>query len=88
VSAQAPLECIPVWVRRGSLVVTYPPERVAEGLGDSPESDRPLVATLWGEPRLGHAGVRLADGTRISWRRGRWHLPPERELQLREVETA
>ena len=58
---EAPLERIPVWVRAGSIVVTYPPEHVATGLGDTPESERPLIATLWGEPRLGHAAARLAD---------------------------
>jgi hypothetical protein len=51
----APLERIPVWVRAGSIVVTYPASHVARGLGDVDEAERPLVATLWGEPRLGHA---------------------------------
>jgi alpha-glucosidase (family GH31 glycosyl hydrolase) len=68
----APLERIPVWVRRGSIVVSYPAEHVARGLGDCAESERPLMATLWGEPRLGSTAVRLADGTRIAWRRGAW----------------
>jgi hypothetical protein len=81
----APLERIPVWVRAGSIVVTYPASHVACGLGDVDESDRPLVATLWGEPRLGHMSVRLADGTRISWRRGRWSVSPEREISFHQV---
>jgi alpha-glucosidase (family GH31 glycosyl hydrolase) len=85
VVVEAPLERIPVWVRSGSIVVTYPPEHVAGGLGDTPESERPLVATLWGRPPLGHTGVRLADGTRISWRRGKWAVPPGREIELREI---
>ena len=80
----APLERIPVWVRDGSIVVTYPAEHVARGLGDVPEAERPLVATLWGNPPLGHCAVRLADGTRIGWRNGRWSLPPGREVELRE----
>ena len=83
VVVQAPLERIPVWVRAGSIVVTYPASHVARGLGDVPELERPLVATLWGEPRGGRAAVRLADGTRITWRRGRWSVSPEREVDFR-----
>ena len=84
VSAPAPRERIPVWVREGSIVVTYPAEHVARGLGDTPESERPLEATLWGEPPIGHAAVRLADGTKMSWRRGRWTSSTERELTVLE----
>ena len=84
VVVQAPLERIPVWVRAGSIVVTYPASHVTRGLGDVPESERPLVATLWGEPRGGRAAVRLADGTRITWRRGRWSVSPEREVDFRD----
>jgi alpha-glucosidase (family GH31 glycosyl hydrolase) len=62
-----PLAQIPVWVREGSLIVTYPPEHVARGLGDVPESERPLIATLWGSPACGRATTRLADGTRLRW---------------------
>jgi alpha-glucosidase (family GH31 glycosyl hydrolase) len=80
----APLGGIPVWVRPGSIVVTYPLEHVADGLGDTPESERPLEATLWGEPQLGHACARLADGTRIHWRAGRWSVSdPDREVSFR-----
>ncbi|MGZ4168662.1 MAG: hypothetical protein ACXWPO_11095 [Candidatus Limnocylindrales bacterium] len=68
----APVERIPVWVRAGSIVVTYPARHVAAGLGDVPEIERPLVATLWGKPRLGRTAARLADGGRIAWRAGRW----------------
>jgi hypothetical protein len=89
VVVEAPLERIPVWVRAGSIVVTYPASHVARGLGDVPEGERPLVATLWGAPRLGRAGVRLADGTRISWDRGRWSVAPAcssgRDVDLREI---
>ena len=89
VVVEAPLERIPVWVRAGSIVVTYPASHVARGLGDVPEGERPLVATLWGAPRLGRAGVRLADGTRISWDRGRWSVAPAcssgRDVNLREI---
>jgi alpha-glucosidase (family GH31 glycosyl hydrolase) len=84
VTVQAPLERIPVWVRSGSIVVTYPADHVATGLGDVPESERPLEATLWGEPRLGRTAVRLADGTRIGWRHGEWHVSdPGREVVFR-----
>lgn len=71
VQAAAPLHQIPVWVRRGAIVVTLPAAHVASGLGDTPEGERPLEATLWGEPACGRALVRLADGTRIGWRSGR-----------------
>ena len=82
---EAPLERIPVWVRAGSIVVTYPAAHVARGLGDVPEAERSLVATLWGVPRLGRTAVELADGTRISWRRGRWSATPERDVTFREI---
>jgi alpha-glucosidase (family GH31 glycosyl hydrolase) len=82
---EAPLERIPVWVRNGSIVVTYPPGHVSAGLGDTQESERPLVATLWGRPPLGRTAVRLADGARIAWRQGEWSVPPGRDVELREV---
>jgi alpha-glucosidase (family GH31 glycosyl hydrolase) len=83
----APLERIPLWVRAGSIVVTYPASHVARGLGDVPEGERPLVATLWGSPRLGRAAARLADGTRIAWRAGEWSVsaPRERQVTFREI---
>ena len=84
VRVPAPREVIPVWVRSGSLVVTYPADHVAAGLGDTPEDERPLEATLWGEPPLGSAAVRLADGTRIGWRRGRWSVDRERDVAFSE----
>ena len=84
VLAPAPLNVIPVWVRSGSIVVTYPAAHVADGLGDTPESERPLEATLWGEPPLGHTTARVADGTRVSWRRGRWSVSRERDISFVE----
>ena len=69
-------------MRAGSIVVTYPAEHVAAGLGDAVESERPLQATLWGRPRLGHAAARLADGSTISWRAGQWHLPEGRDVTV------
>ena len=82
VTVQAPLARIPVWVRAGSIIVTYPAEHVASGLGDVEESQRPLEATLWGAPRLGAATVGLADGTRIGWRRGAWSVSRRREVSF------
>jgi hypothetical protein len=82
--AQAPLRRIPVWVREGALVVTYPATHVAGGLGDTPELQRPLEATLWGRPPCGAVAVRLADGTKISWRRGAWSVAPDRPVAFHE----
>jgi hypothetical protein len=64
--------------------VTYPAHHVAAGLGDVPEEQRPLEATLWGEPPLGRAGARLADGTRIRWEAGSWSLDRERSVAFSE----
>jgi len=83
-SATAPLQRIPVWVRSGSILVTYPAEHVAAGLGDIPEEERPLEVTLWGRPRLGRTAVRLADGTAIGWAHGRWSVSPPRPAPLRQ----
>ena len=80
VVASAPLGRIPVWVRRGALLVTYPAEHVAAGLGDVPERERPLEATLWGEPRCGRALARLADGTEVRWTRGEWSATAGRDV--------
>ncbi|MGA2928046.1 MAG: TIM-barrel domain-containing protein [Solirubrobacteraceae bacterium] len=87
VVVQTPLERIPVWVRAGSIVVTYPAGEVACGLGDVPESRRALEATLWGTPRLGSTAVRLADGTRIAWRRGQWSAPAGRDVRFVTVDV-
>ncbi|MEA2257078.1 MAG: alpha-D-xyloside xylohydrolase, partial [Solirubrobacteraceae bacterium] len=80
VLAPAPLHAIPVWVRAGAIVVTHPAEHVGAGLGDAPDAERPLVATLWGEPRCGRAAARLADGTTVRWVRGRWSTDRERDV--------
>jgi alpha-glucosidase (family GH31 glycosyl hydrolase) len=84
VVAPAPVHAIPVWVRAGSIVVTHPEAHVAHGLGDVEEATRPLEATLWGEPDLGRAAARLADGTRLRWRRGRWSTDCDRDVTLAE----
>jgi alpha-glucosidase (family GH31 glycosyl hydrolase) len=81
----APIERIPVWVRAGSIVVTYPAEHVAAGLGDAGDgagAQRPLQATLWGEPSLGHTAARLPDGSRIAWRAGAWEIPKGRDVTV------
>jgi hypothetical protein len=74
-------------VRAGAIVATYLADHVAAGLGDTPESDRPLVATLWGSPACGRASARLADGLRIRWsERDGWQLSdPKREVTFRIV---
>jgi len=72
-------------VREGSLVVTYPAEDVGRGLGDVPEAGRPLEATLWGEPPLGRAVARLADGTHVRWRAGEWSVDGGRPLRTAVV---
>jgi alpha-glucosidase (family GH31 glycosyl hydrolase) len=84
-TVETPLARIPVWVRSGSIVVSYPAEHVARGLGDAAETERPLVATMWGEPHSGATAVRLSDRTRISWRRGEWSVTPDRDVSFREV---
>ena len=84
VLAPAPRELIPVWVRGGSIVVTYPADHVVAGLGDTPEAERPLEATLWGRPPLEHTAVRLADGTKIAWRDGRWSVDRPRDVTFAE----
>jgi alpha-glucosidase (family GH31 glycosyl hydrolase) len=81
--APAPLGRIPVWVRRGALLVTYPAEHVARGLGDTPERERPLEVTLYGEPNGGRARVNLADGTRIRYERGELSVSPDRQVAFR-----
>ncbi|XAY04858.1 hypothetical protein DSM112329_01696 [Paraconexibacter sp. AEG42_29] len=83
VLAPAPLHAIPVWVREGSIIVTHPASHVARGLGDTPEHERPLEATLWGVPRCGRSTARLVDGTRITWSaRSGWSAPEGREVSF------
>ncbi|MBA2439296.1 MAG: glycoside hydrolase family 31 protein [Thermoleophilaceae bacterium] len=82
VLAAAPLERIPVFVRDGALLPTYPAEHVAGGLGDTPEAERPLEVTVFGEPHEG-TGATLADGTRVRWRSGCVETWPQRRLTVR-----
>ena len=84
VTAPAPRERIPAWVRSGSILLTHPAEHVAAGLGDMPEDLRPLEATLWGRPALGRAKARTADGTEVRWERGEWSC----SAQAREIRYA
>ena len=83
IDADAPLDRIPLWVRAGSLMVTYSGDEVARGLGEE-DPARPLEATLWGDPVLGHVSARLADGTHIGWRRGSWSVSPDRAISFLE----
>ncbi len=90
VTAPAPLNRIPVWVRAGAIIVNYPAEHVARGLGDTAEPDRPLEATLWGVPDCGRALVKLASGTEIRWQDGQWSVhsvaePPD--ITFRVIEA-
>ncbi len=87
IEAEAPLGRIPIWVRSGSIVVTYPEHDVREGLGEE-DPRRPIEATLWGLPPLGRAAARLADGTGVRWRAGEWSVSPERPLAARVAAAA
>jgi alpha-glucosidase (family GH31 glycosyl hydrolase) len=80
-----PLHTIPVWARAGSILISYPADHVAAGLGDTPGNERPLQATLWGRPQCGVAMARLADGTRVRWRHGTWSVHPPRDISFLEV---
>ena len=87
VEADAPLERIPVYVREGALLPTWPAEAVASGLGERPDERLPVEVSVWGEPRGGTALLRLADGTRIRRSRdGALHADPWREV--REIDPA
>ncbi|HEX3563667.1 MAG TPA: hypothetical protein VHU24_12585, partial [Solirubrobacterales bacterium] len=83
IDAEAPLDRIPLWVRSGSLMITYPTDEVAQGLGEE-DAARPLEATVWGKPPLGHVSARLADGTHIGWRGGAWSVSPQRPVRFLE----
>jgi hypothetical protein len=89
VIARAPLGQIPVWVRAGALVLSYPAEHVARGLGDTPEAERPIVATLWGSPDSGRATKGLVDGLIVRWseREGWSCSDPDREVGFRIIEA-
>jgi Glycosyl hydrolases family 31 len=92
VVAPAPVGLIPVYVRAGSIVVTYPAEHVARGVGDWPhgsEADRPLLATLWGEPAAGRAVARLVDDLRVRWsERGGWSVSDAlRDVEFRVIDA-
>ncbi len=86
VTAVAPLDHVPIWVRRGSIIVTYPAEAVRRGLEDSRGDERPLEAALYGEPRCGRAKAVLADGSEIRWRRGQWDCPADRAVAVHTIE--
>jgi alpha-glucosidase (family GH31 glycosyl hydrolase) len=85
----APLGRIPVWVRAGAIVATYPAAHVARGLGDASEAERPIEATLWGSPDSGRATKELTDGLRIHWsERDGWSCSdPRREISFRVIDA-
>ena len=62
-----------------------PARDVARGLGEE-DPARPIEATLWGDPPLGRAAARLADGTRSAGGR-RWTADPARRSSPRPCET-
>ena len=86
ITVAAPLDQVPIWVRRGAIVVTYAAETVRRGLGDDRGVDRPLEASLWGAPGCGRAKARLADGGEIRWHRGCWRLPAGRTIAVRVID--
>jgi hypothetical protein len=45
------------YIRAAAATGAYPAQHVAAGLGDAPEHERPLQATLWGELSLGSTAV-------------------------------
>ena len=82
----APLERIPVWVRAGSIVVTYPASHVARGLGDvaSPSgrwwprcgASRGSVARRRGSPTArGSVAARTVVGVGVGVGRARGLVP-------------
>ena len=82
--AAAPLDRIPVYARAGSIVVTYPADHVARGLGDTPEAERPLGGDAL---RRAAAGPdRRAPGGRHAHPLARGRdgcVSPEREVAFR-----
>jgi alpha-glucosidase (family GH31 glycosyl hydrolase) len=80
VVADAPLERIPVFVRSGAILASYPRSGVAGGLAGADPG--PLALSLWGTPAGGRTGVRLADGTRVRWREGAWSVSPQRSVRF------
>ena len=81
--APAPLDRSRVYARAGSIVVTYPADHVAAGLGDTPESERPLEATLYGEPPLGRPAFASRTARASAGGAGDWSVTPEREVTFR-----
>jgi alpha-glucosidase (family GH31 glycosyl hydrolase) len=75
----APIERVPVWVRAGSIVVTYPATHVAAG-GGRAGHERPLEAVQEAD----------ADGVAAVWGRhvtdaeyaGGWELPEGRDVTV------
>jgi alpha-glucosidase (family GH31 glycosyl hydrolase) len=85
VTAAAPLDQVPIWIRLGSIVVTYPAETVRRGLEDTRGNERPLEATLWGVPPCGRSKAVLADGACVRWHAGQWKLPATRNVSVMTI---
>ena len=80
----APLHRIPVWVGAGSIVVTHPP-RTWPPASATRRSDNARWWPHCGALRVGTTAARLADGTRVSWRGGRWTVEgadPGRQIEF------
>ncbi len=71
VLVEAPLSRIPVWVRSGSIVVTYPAEHVAAGLGDDARVGAATGCDIVGPPAPGPSrrAARRRDADRVAARR-------------------
>jgi hypothetical protein len=67
--------------RRARLVARGPVRLRPRAVGRARAGAR-CARALWGDPPLGHTAVRLADGTRIGWRRGEWAIPPGRVVSV------
>ncbi len=96
IEAEAPLERIPLWVRAGSIVVTYPESEIARGLGEddplrpwkrrsgaSPGSATPPPGSPTEAGSVGVRGIVSATPAMerwVSWRGGDWSAEPERRV--------
>jgi len=71
-----------VWLPPGDWIEAWSGERVRGGR--EVLAAAPLHATLWGEPPCGRALARLADGTVVRWRRGRWECSGRGDVTFEE----
>ena len=82
VDAPAPLDRIPVWVRRGALIVTYPAEHVRRGLGDTPGPSARSRRRCGASRRAAAPRARLADGTVVRRQAANGRSPPNAPLKV------